>query len=335
MKEVAKEKKYLALIVVLLFSLFFFYAAMPLLLGISGAAILYVLLKPIYLKLSARLNRKTIPAVFVLLFSFILIVLPILILFYFAIVDIAIFLQEPGNLNMLLSYLPVDKETINLEKLFEDHIVEISNFATGVSLLALDIITGLSINLVVMYLLLYYLLTENKAASRLMRSIIPFNKKNSEKLASEFYNVINATFITNGAVAIVIGLLLAAGLYFAGAENIIFWGVAGTLAAIIPVIGIQIIWIPAGIYYLLEGQYVVAAVLMLWGAFLSYLFDGYVRQLVQKRIGSIHPFVSIVGLIIGVAYFGVTGIIIGPLLISIFVLTAQMFKEEYLPGWDK
>jgi predicted PurR-regulated permease PerM len=335
MKEVAREKKYLALIIILLFALFFFYAAMPLLLGISGAAILYVLLKPIYLKLSSRLNRKTIPALLVLLLSFILIVLPILILLYFAAVDIAIFLGQPGNLNMLLSYIPINQEAINLEKLFEEHIMEISNFATGISLFALDIVTSLSINLVVMYLILYYLLTENRRASALMRLIIPFNKKNSEKLASEFYNVINATFITNGAVAIVIGVLLAAGLYIAGAENIIFWGVAGTLAAIIPVIGIQIIWIPAGIYYIIEGEFIIAAALMAWGAFLSYLFDGYVRQLVQKRIGSIHPFVSIVGLIIGVAYFGVTGIIIGPLLISLFVLTAQMFKEEYLPGWGK
>ncbi|MBD3398603.1 AI-2E family transporter [Candidatus Micrarchaeota archaeon] len=335
MKEAAKEKKYLALVILLLFALFFFYAAMPLLLGISGAAILYVLLKPIYLKLNKRLNRKMLSAITVLLFSFILIVLPILVLFYFAVVDIATFLQEPGNLNTLLSYFPVEKETINLEKLFEEHILEISNFATGISLLALDVITNISINLVVMYLILYYLLTENRAASSLMRSIIPFNKKNSEKLASEFYNIINATFITNGAVAVVIGVLLAAGLYLAGAENIIFWGVLGTLTAIIPVIGIQIIWIPAGIYYIFGGHYVVAAALMLWGAFLSYIFDGYVRQLVQKRIGSIHPFVSIVGLIIGVAYFGVTGIIIGPLLISIFVLTAQMFREEYVPGWGK
>jgi predicted PurR-regulated permease PerM len=331
---VIKEKKYLALLVLVLFALFFLYAAIPLLLGISGAAILYVLLKPMYVGLEKKLHRKTTSALIVMVFSFAVIVVPLLAVMYFAATDIAAFFSDPVKVNEVVSALNFAPGSINLPELLEEHIESISSLAAEISVIALDIVIGLSVNLVVMYIIVFFLLTENKRASAAMQSLIPFNEKNSKKLASEFYSVINVTFIGNGAVAIVIGVLMAIGLYFAGAENIVFWALVSTIMAIVPIIGIQVIWIPAGIYYIFTGEYVTAAAIVIWGAFLSYILDGLVRQLVQSKIGSLHPFTSLMGLIVGVTYFGITGIIIGPLLISLFVLTAQMFREEYIPNWD-
>lgn len=334
MSPVIKEKKYLALLVIVLFALFFLYAAIPLLLGISGAAILYVLLKPMYVGLEKKIHRKTLSALIVMAFSFAVIVLPLLAVMYFAVTDLAVFFSDPVKINEILAVMDFTPESVDLTKILEEHIESISSLAAGLSILALDIVISVSVNLVVMYILIFFLLTENKRASKAMQSLIPFNEKNSKKLASEFYSVINVTFIGNGAVAIVIGILMAVGLYFAGAENIVFWALISTIMAIVPIIGIQVIWIPAGIYYIIAGEYVTAAAIVIWGAFLSYILDGLVRQLVQSKIGSVHPFTSLIGLIIGVTYFGVTGIIIGPLLISLFVLIAQMFREEYIPGWD-
>ena len=334
MSPVIKEKKYLALLVIVLFALFFLFAAIPLLLGISGAAILYVLLKPMYVSLQKKLNHKTLSALIVMAISFAVVIVPLLAVMYFAATDLAVFFSDPQKITEILAVIDFSPGSVDLTKLLEEHIESISSVAAGISILALDIIVSISVNLVVMYLIVFFLLTENKRASATMQSIIPFNEKNSKKLASEFYNIINVTFIGNGAVAIVIGVLMAVGLYFAGAENLVFWALISTIMAIVPIIGIQVIWIPAGIYYIIAGEYVTAAAILLWGAFLSYILDGLVRQLVQSKIGSVHPFTSLMGLIIGVTYFGVTGIIIGPLLISLFVLIAQMFREEYIPGWN-
>ena len=328
-----KERKYFALFILAILALFFFYASFPLLLGISGAAILYVLLKPIYLKLERKLGNKCISAVLVLLLSLLLIILPIFGIAYLAFIDISDFLANPENIAQFASVFP-DETLLDAEEFVKAHIMEISNFATGLSLTALDTTVSILVNLTVMYIILYYLLTENKKASRAMKNILPFTRKNTEKLAAEFSNVINATFLGNGIVAIMMGVLFGAGLYLMGASNVFFWTVAGTISAIIPIIGMQLVWIPIALYYIFEGSYFTAGAIALWGAFLSYIFDGYARQFVQKKIAEIHPFVSIIGLIIGVTYFGVTGIIIGPLLIALFVLIAKIFREEYLPAWS-
>lgn len=57
------------------------------------------------------------------------------------------------------------------------------------------------------------------------------------------------------------------------------------------------------------------------------------RQRVQSKVGEMHPLISLLGLIIGITYFGIMGIIIGPLILALFVLIVRMFREEYLQGW--
>ncbi len=334
MKKPSSEKKYFALFLLAVLFLFFFYAAIPLLLGISGAAILYVLLRPTYTRLSGILKNRSASAAITLLLSFLLFVIPLILIVYVIALNLFVFFSNPENINHLVSLVSSTTANFDVLSTLKENIGVISGVITQVSFNTLNAFVGLVVNLLVMYIILYYLFVEQEKSSRLMLSILPFSEKNAKRLSEEFHNVINATFFSNGVVAIIIGLLMAAGLYLAGAENIVFWAAASIIAAIIPIIGLQIIWIPAGIYYILYGNLTAGIEIMLWGAFLSYLLDGYLRQLVQRRIASIHPFVSIIGLLIGITYFGITGIIIGPLLLSLFVLTAKMFREEYLPDWD-
>ncbi len=329
------ERKYFALLILGIITLFLLYAAIPLLAGISGAAILYVLLKPLYTKLLKKTNRKTFSAVIVILISIIVIMMPIFYLLYLAIADLSFIVNDVQQIQDTLapfaSTLGYDSEAVM--NLILEHIDNIAAIASALSIVLIADIVSLSINVVIMYLMLFYALTEHTKAGALMRSILPFSEKNASRLMKEFSNAINTTFIGNGAAAIAIGLLLAVGLVMLGSTKFFFWLLIGSIMAFIPVIGIQIIWIPAGIFYILSGDYFSAAAIILWGAFLSYIFDGYVRQLVQKKVGEMHPLISIIGLIIGITYFGITGLIIGPLILVFFVLIAQMFREEYIGKW--
>lgn len=334
MKKPPSEKKYFALFLLVLLGLFFFYAAIPLLLGISGAAILYVMIGPFFSKLNKLIKNKPACATITLIISFLVVVIPVLFIIYVVAMSLFAFFNDPANTGQLLLTLSTAEGNFNITDLLKQNIGAVSGTITQISLLTLNAIADLSVNLLVMYIVLFYLLVESEKSSKLILSIIPFSEKGSRRLAVEFSNVIKATFIGNGAVAVIVGVLMAAGLYVAGAHDIVFWAAASIVAAIIPIIGLQIVWIPAGLYFALSGNIAAGLALMAWGAFLSYVLDGYVRQMVQRKIASIHPFVSIIGLLIGITYFGITGIIIGPLLISLFVLSARIFKEEYVPDWN-
>jgi predicted PurR-regulated permease PerM len=58
--------------------------------------------------------------------------------------------------------------------------------------------------------------------------------------------------------------------------------------------------------------------------------DNFLKPIIQKKVGEIHPFLSLIGIIIGISLFGLIGIVIGPLFLSYFLLTVEMFSREYL-----
>ena len=339
MKKIIAERKYFALLVIAVMGFFLFYAALPLLAGITGAAIFYVLFKPLYLRLLGIFGgRKALSAMIVLLISLVLIIVPLSYVAYLSTLEMMHLLQDVETLQAMEGAIgPVmasmGYQYTGIADFLQAHIQTIVSIVEGMTIMALDNVASISINVVVLYLIFFYALTEHEKVAKAVREMIPFGENNASELMKEFSSTIRTTVIGNGAASVVLGVLLAAGLVLLGSGHFFFWSLVGTIMAFMPIIGIQIIWIPAGIFYLLMGNYTAGVGIIIWGAFLSYIADGLVRQRVQKKVGEMHPLISLLGLIIGIAYFGIMGIIIGPLILAVFILMLKMFREEYLEGW--
>ena len=69
---------------------------------------------------------------------------------------------------------------------------------------------------------------------------------------------------------------------------------------------------------------------MIYAALIITHVDNLIRFVIQKKMADIHPLITIFGVIIGLPLFGFMGVIFGPLLLSIFLLCADIFKREYL-----
>gem|GEM_PF-1112577 len=333
LNKAIKEKRLAALLFLTVLALFFFYASLSFMLAVTGAVIFYVLLKPLYIRLYGRIGHKNVSVTLVLLLSLVLIIFPIAVIAYYAVIDASEILSDPANVESIISVITFGNADTNLEDFLRNNMITISTAATQFGLGLFGLAADVAVNLCIMYISLFFLIKEHKRVNKAMKMILPFNEKNSETLMTKFHHVINATFAGNIIVSIIIGFLFALVLYFFGHGQFFFWAIISTLASIIPIVGLIIIWLPVGLYYLLVGNITVGVIVLAWGAFLSFVFDGYARQAVQDRIADVHPFVSLIGLLMGITFFGVTGLIIGPVLIAIFFLTAQMFKQEYLPQW--
>jgi predicted PurR-regulated permease PerM len=53
--------------------------------------------------------------------------------------------------------------------------------------------------------------------------------------------------------------------------------------------------------------------------------------MVYRRWAAIHPFITLVGAFAGVQFFGILGLLIGPLALTYFFELINMYREEYLP----
>ena len=101
-------------------------------------------------------------------------------------------------------------------------------------------------------------------------------------------------------------------------------------ATIIPVVGTALVWFPLALYMALTGDWVNALGLTAYALIVVTNVDNLIRFVLQKKMADTHPLITIFGVIIGLSLFGFMGIIFGPLLISIFILCFNIFKEKYL-----
>jgi predicted PurR-regulated permease PerM len=57
--------------------------------------------------------------------------------------------------------------------------------------------------------------------------------------------------------------------------------------------------------------------------------DYVARITLLRKIGNVHPLITIFGLIVGVSMFGFVGLVFGPLLISYFILLVKIYRNEF------
>jgi predicted PurR-regulated permease PerM len=190
--------------------------------------------------------------------------------------------------------------------------------------------TRLGIQLTITFFGLYYLLMAPQSAWRQVQPFIPFSRHNAEILRERFRDVTISTLIGTGLTASVQGLLVGLAFWFTGIPNALFWGVVTVVLAILPVVGSGLVWGPGVLSLALEGNYGRAIGLALWGVLVVGNVDNVIRPYVFRRWAQIHPFITIIGAFAGIQYFGLLGLLIGPLAISYFFELIRMYRAEYL-----
>lgn len=335
----------LALFLIIILSAVILYAVLPYINYLLGGFILYAIFKPLYnfLLKRSRLNRQ-IAAVLVIVISIFLILIPFYILLSLVISEIQQILLDRESIiasiqsgsqffNQFFSRIDLSDDIFQVR--VEEKIVDLASEAVNyLSILILGSIQNISqrvIGFLIMYFLFYYLLTgEDSDFMQKIVVAIPFSKKNTVTLLNEFRNVVRTTLIASGAIALIEGGILAVSFIIFGIQGAFLWGSIAAILSFLPVVGTPIIWVPAIIIQLLQQDYTAGIGILATGIFITMADNSFLRPVIQKKVGEIHPFQSLLGIVIGVSLFGLVGIIIGPLLLAYFYLTVKMFSEEYL-----
>ena len=189
--------------------------------------------------------------------------------------------------------------------------------------------TRMTLNLAIALFGLYYLLQRSGGVWDAMQPYIPFSAENAEKLRSRFEGVTISTVIGTGLTALMQGTLIAIGFTITGLPNAVFWGVITVVLSILPVVGSALVWGPGVFALVLDQRYTSAGTLALIGI-LAGSVDNFIRPVVYRRWADIHPFITIVGAVSGVRFFGLLGLLIGPLALSYFFELLRMYRDEYL-----
>jgi predicted PurR-regulated permease PerM len=207
---------------------------------------------------------------------------------------------------------------------------QIVSWAGSSALSVVGTATRLGIQLTISFFGLFYLLVAPDGAWRGIRPFIPFSSANAEILRARFRDVTFSTLVGTGLTATVQGMLVGVAFSAAGLANAVFWGVVTIIVAILPIVGSGLIWGPGAAALALAGRYGWAIALTIWGVFVVGNVDNVIRPFVFRRWARIHPFITVIGAFAGINWFGLLGLLIGPLAISYFFELIRMYRAEYL-----
>jgi len=124
----------------------------------------------------------------------------------------------------------------------------------------------------------------------------------------------------------IVGLI---GYIILGVQDPLFWFVLTVFGSMIPLIGAAAAYIPLSILLLAQGPTWKGIAVLAYGLIVIGLTDNVFRFYLQKKLGDVHPLITVFGVILGISLFGFIGLIFGPILISLFVLLVRIYVNEF------
>ncbi|HEY1691324.1 MAG TPA: AI-2E family transporter [Polyangiaceae bacterium] len=179
---------------------------------------------------------------------------------------------------------------------------------------------------------MYYVILEWPSLSLRMERVLPLDPAHTRALVAEFREVARTAFVGTIATGIVQGMLAGIGFTIVGVPQAVTWGVLTIIASFVPVFGTALIWVPVAAYLFLGGRPAAGIFVVFWGLGVVMAVSDYVirpRLVGGKREG--HPLLMLVGLLGGIEVFGITGLIVGPVIMSLFVAILRIYEEGAEP----
>ena len=193
-------------------------------------------------------------------------------------------------------------------------------------------VTSATLQLVIALFGLYYLLVSTGASWRRVRAALPFSAASAELLRDRLRSVTEAMLLGVALTAILQGAIVALGFRLVGFRDVAFWGVVTAFCSIFPLFGAAMVWAPGVVILLAMQRYGAALLLLAIGGGIASTIDNFIRPVVYRRVSHIHPMTTIVGAFAGVAWMGITGLLIGPLALSYFFELLHIYQHEYAGG---
>ena len=301
------------------------------LIPLVSAVILSYIFHPVYRWIRNKTNRPRLSGFLMLFLIIIGILLPLALLTKAIINEATTLFNTDISLEQIQESLHYVGIEIDISAVAADAIIEISQaikqWIVRIPWL-LSRITDAVVNLFVMFFVMFYLFTDGEKIVLWLREHLPLRESLKKEILLQTGKLTSALLIGQVITAIIQGIVGGIGFLIFGIKGAVLWGFVMTILAFIPVIGTFLVWVPAGIILILEQDYFSGIGILIYGALIISTIDNILKpKLVSKR-APIHPVTVLLGVLGGLTVFGIMGVVIGPVILSLFSLFLRVYLKS-------
>jgi predicted PurR-regulated permease PerM len=299
--------------------------------ALLGAVTLYIIMRHGMVYLTKKRKWKTGWAAWFLMFlSMLVILLPFGLLVNMLSFKVTFAINHSDQFMNALRKLAQDLESrYDIELLNDETINKLGTLIADTLPKILSATFSTLATILFMYVFLYFMLVNGMKMEKSIYEHIPLRDENVNRLGDEVRNMVISNAIGIPVIAILQGIVGLIGYYIIGVQEPWFWFVVTCITAMIPIVGAALAYVPLAIIFFANNQTWQGVAMLVYGFGIIGTVDNVFRLLLQKKIGNVHPLITIFGVIIGLDLFGFIGLIFGPLLISLFILLLKIYTSEF------
>jgi len=320
------------IIIILTLGLLLFLELSSFISAVLGSLTLYILMRPrMHYLVEEKKWSKPKAAWLLMILSFLIILLPFGILanlltskIVYAVEHSSQILDSLKNfsaeMKMRFGFAIADDTTIN----------EIGPFIRKIIPQILNITVNTISIIGVLYFVLYFMLIYSRAMEDKLYEYIPLKDSNVDLIARDIDTTVRASAVGIPLIALIQGVVGLAGYLLIGVSDPFLWFAITCITAMLPVVGAALAYVPLAIIFFAEGKNLQGVIMLVYGFGVIGLVDNLFRFILNKKLGNIHPLITVFGVIAGISMFGFIGLIFGPMLLSLFIVLLKVYSNEFL-----
>lgn len=326
-----KLKQISFLLILTVFGIFLFREMSGFIPAFLGSVTFYVIMRSSMHRLVYKRKwKKDVAAATLMFLSFLVVLVPIWALISVLSSKVGYAINHSNEVLMAIQKFGTDIEKrFHIEILSDNNIQRVSNYITN----ALPNILGATFNTItsvaILYLILYFMLVKSVEMEDFLYEYIPLKEENIGWIGHELSNLVYANAIGVPLIALLQGIVGLVGYMLIGVDDVMFWFVVTAIASMLPFVGAAAGYVPLSILLFAQGHSGKAILILLYGFIIIGLVDNVFRIFFAKKLGDVHPLITVFGVIIGVNIFGFIGLIFGPIIIALFILLIKIYMNEF------
>lgn len=204
---------------------------------------------------------------------------------------------------------------------------QISRSLLSIGAAAVTNLLSFLLDTIVVFFSLFFFFREGQSMRQGLAAMLPLSVDQTERLFKGISETMTANLYGGLAVGAAQGFLTGLAFWILGLSAPILWALVTALASLVPVVGSILVWGPAAILLFLSGHWIKAIILLGWGAAVVGQIDALVRPYIIGAHVKVHTLLVFFALLGGVEAFGIVGIFIGPVVLSVTMAILDMLRK--------
>jgi len=178
--------------------------------------------------------------------------------------------------------------------------------------------------------MLFFLLRDGPRLRDEIRGVSPLSERQESLILDHLARTVKGVLQAMVVVPLAQGVLALGGFLLFGVPVPLLWSLMVVLAALIPLVGSPLGWVPACLYLFWNGETWQWVGMTLYGVLLISTIDNFAKPILLRDTAQIHPLLGFLSILGGVFAFGPLGFLVGPVILSLVLSALRIYRLDIL-----